>query len=203
MPKLRTLLFAGTILFLLNACGGMSYIGYKDRQLVLQLDQNRLLLHGEVIGQKRDNFSSLFLNRELIRLDNGSLVIYENAQTDLSYEFEPMITRTVKIIFEAKSVATIYTRNNLFAYQVLLKNKRILNVIAQQSATQDLRLVYGMSTKEFNKMMKQLDPDAPGAYYQQALRLSDPKQALLTKWDVQKVHLVPLVVPVGRFMGPF
>jgi hypothetical protein len=203
MFRVKTFLITGILLFLLNGCGGISYIGYDQSQLLLQLDQNQLRLHGRVIGEKRDNFSTLFLSRKLIRMDDGTLIVYENAHTDLSYEFEPMITRIVKIIFEAKSVATIYTRNNLFAYQVLLKNNKILNVLAQQSDTQGLRLIYGMPTSKFNKMLRQLDPGAPGAYYQQGIQLLDTNQALLTKWDVRKVHLVPLVVPIGRFMGPF
>jgi len=203
MSVLKKLFTITTLLLLLTACGGLSYIGYDHSQLLLQLDKNRLLLPGKFIGEKRDNFSSLYLSRKLIRLNDGTLVVYEDAQTDLSYEFEPTITRSVKIVFEAVSIATVYARNNLFAYQLLLKNGKLLNVIAQQSDTQELRLVYGMGTLHLNKMLKELDPDALAAPYRQAIQLKDPSTALLSRWDVQKVHFVPLVVPIGRFMGPF
>jgi hypothetical protein len=203
MSLLKKILMASTLLFLFNACGGISYIGYDHKQLMLQLDKNRLLLPGQVIGEKRDNFNSLYLSRKLIRLNDGTLLVYEDAQTDLSYEFEPMITRTVKIVFEAVRISTIYAKNNLFAYQLLLENGKVLNVIAQQSDTQELRLLYGMGTLRLKHILKALDPDASVAPYRQVLQLRDPSHALLTRWDVQKVHLIPLVVPIGRFMGPF
>jgi hypothetical protein len=50
-------------------------------------------------------------------------------------------------------------------------------------------------------MLKQLDPDAKGAYYKQVITLQDERHAIFSKWDTQKVHFVPLVVPLPRLMG--
>jgi len=126
--------------------------------------------------------------------------VYEDARTDLSYEFEPPITRSIKIIFEAKSIIMVYGKSHLYAYQLILKNGKILNVVAQQGDTQQLKFVYGLSTSQLNQMLKQLDPDAASAYYKQVIRLQDEGHAILSKWDVQKVHFVPLVVPLARMM---
>jgi len=198
----KSLIFGGILLFLLNACG-LSYLGYAQQTLHLQIDQNRLLLHGSTIQEKRDNFSTLFLSRKLIRLHNGRTIVYEEARTDLSYEFEPTITRSVKIIFEAVAMRTLYSKNNLFAYQLLLANGIVVNVMAQQDETQELKLLYGMSNAQLNQMLRTLDPHAVIAAENQAMAFTRTQWAFLTKWDTRKVHLVPLVVPVGRFMGPF
>jgi hypothetical protein len=127
--------------------------------------------------------------------------VYEDARTDMLYEFEPGIMRSIKIIFEAKGMIKVYAKSNLYAYQLILKDGKILNIVAQQADTQQLRFVYGLSTAQLNKILKQLDPDARGAYYKQVIRLQDEGHAILSKWDVQKVHFVPLVVPLARMMG--
>jgi len=203
MLRWKTFLLSCSVLFTLNGCGGISYIGYNQKQLLLQIDNNQLVLHGARLAQRRDNFSSLFLSQNIIQLDNGETVVFEDARTDLNYEFDPMITQIVKIVFEAIGISTVYARNNLFAYQVHLKDGRLLNVLAQQSDTQDLKLVYGMNTAHLNSMLRKLDPNALGAYEKRVIKLPRSQHAILTKWDVQKVHFVPLVVPIGRFMGPF
>ena len=203
MRRIKIALWSIGTLFFLSGCGGISYIGYDRDTLMLQMDQNQLILHGRVVAQKRDNFSSLFLTQEVIQLENGTRLVYEKARTDMSYEFEPMITRTVKIVFEAVRIATVYNKNHLFVYQVLLTDGKVVNVIAQQDNTQELKLLYGMRSTEVSRMLKQLDPDAPKLYNRHSSGLPAGKEAILTKWDTQKVHFVPLVIPLARFMGPF
>jgi hypothetical protein len=199
---LKRFLAIGSILFLLSGCGGFSHVGYYQNRFVLQAGQNQLALDGQLLRERRDNFTSLFLKQDIIRLKEGGVVVYEDVRTDLDYEFEPMITRIVKIVFEANRIIPVYGGNHLFAYQILFSNGKMLNVIAQQSTTQHLKLLYGMSTPELNKILKALDPSARGAYYsKQVIQLTDPEHAIMSKWDVKKIHFVPLVVPLSRFMG--
>lgn len=200
MKKIIRLTFVTIVILMISGCG-MSNLSYNNKQLTVQVEKEYLQMEGTLLSERRDNFSSLFLSQKVLRLTEGNLVVYEDARTDLSYEFEPSITRSIKIIFEAKNMIMVYGKSHLYAYQLILKNGKILNVIAQQGDTQQLRFIYGMSTAQFNKMLKQLDPDAKGAYYKQVLKLQDERHAILSKWDVQKVHFVPLVVPLARMMG--
>ena len=198
----KRFLTAFSILLIVNGCGGFSYIGYYQDKFVLQSGQNQLTLDGRLMKEKRDNFVSLFLKQDIIRMKDGELVVYEDARTDLDYEFEPMLRRIVKIVFEANRIIPVYGGNHLFAYQILFNNGKILNLIAQQSTTQHIKLFYGMSTPKLNRMLKVLDSSARGAYYRkQVIHLTDPYHAIMSKWDVRKVHFVPLVVPLSRFMG--
>jgi hypothetical protein len=198
------LYFAGVCCALLiNGCGTYSGIGWHNGSLYFQLDKKVTQLKGMPVAQKRTNFKSLFLNQTVLQTKRGSLLVYEDAETDLEYEFEPTMMRIINVIFETRKKILLYARGNLQAYQVILPNGQLLNLIAQQSTTQELKLLYGMSTPELNRILKELDPAAPTARYSKVVTFSDPKDAIMTKWDDMKVHFYPLVVPLPRLMMGF
>ncbi len=150
---------------------------------------------------RKDGFGSLFLTQKVLRLNEGYVVVYENAITDIEYEFEPSLTKSVKVIFDAKSTIITYAKNHLYAYQLILKDGSILNVIAQQDYSQRLRMVYGMNSAQLDSILKKIDPNARKAYYRQVITTKDTNRAILSKWDVQKVHFYPLVSPLPRLLG--
>jgi len=201
MKKIISLIRVTIITLMISGCGGSSNLTYNNKQLTIQVEKEYFQLDATLLNERRDNFSSLFLSQRVLRFDEGNLVVYEDARTDLQYEFEPPIMHSIKIIFEAKSVIMVYGKGHLYAYQLILKDGRFLNIIAQQSDTQQLKFVYGLSTAQLNKILKQLDPNARGAYYTQVIRSQDERDAILSKWDVQKIHFVPLVVPLAKMMG--
>lgn len=200
MKKVIRLIFATMLILLINSCG-MSNLSYTNNQLTVQVEKAYLQTGATLLSEHRDNFSSLFLSQKVLRLREGNLAVYEDARTDFTYEFEPPITRSVQIIFEAKSAIIVYAKSHFYAYQLTLKDGRLLNVVAQQSGTQQLKFLYGLSTAQLNKMLKQLDPDAGEAHYKRVIRIEDEHHAILSKWDIQKVHFVPLVAPLPRMMG--
>jgi len=189
-----------TIFLLLTGCVNTpSYMGYKNQTLYMQAANNHLALSGQILNKKLNNFVSLGLYQYLIKLKNGETVVYEHGQTDMAYEFEPSIHRIVKIVFDAKYLVPIYGEGHLYAYQVVMPNDSVLNLIAYQSNTQDLKMVYGMSTKTFNQMIHSLNPNADSAKYTQVIKA----HRYISNWTDMKVHFVPLVVPLARFMMPF
>ncbi len=200
MRKIARLLFTTTAVLIVSGCS-ISNLNYDNKHLTLQVDKKYLQLHGTLLKQHRDSFRSLYLTQKVLRLDEGDLVVYEDARTDMLYEFEPTTMRSIKVIFEAKSVIRVYAKSHLYAYQLILKDGRLLNIVAQQDDSQRLRFVYGLSTVQLNKMLKQLDLDARGAYYKQVIGIKDTHHAILSKWNVQKVHFEPLVVPLARMQG--
>jgi len=200
MKKIIKPLLIATAMFMLSGCG-MSNLNYNNKQLTLQVEQGVFQTNGTLLNAQISNFSTLLINQKIIRLDEGNIVVYEDARTDLLYQFDPTTTRSIKVIFEARKVIRVYSKNLLFAYQLILKDGRILNVIAQQDDNQYLRILYGMSTTQLNKMLKQVDPDAREAYYKQVIIIQDEQHAIFSKWDVRKIHFYPLVVPLRRLMG--
>lgn len=195
----RTLLALGTVFFL-SACG-VSNIGYDQNRLSLQVEQNQVLLDATLLHKSRDNFSSLYITKKVLRLKDGNVIVYEDARTDMSYEFEPRTTTIMKVVFEARSIVMIYARNQLYVYQLTLHNGKVLNVIAQQDETQRLRFVYGMSSRQLNTMLKQLDSNAPVLPYKDVMLLKSVDSAIVSKWNTRKVHFYPLVVPLPLRFG--
>ena len=193
---IKQLLFI-TVILLISGCG-TSNISYQNEQLSLQINKSHLQVHGTQVDQRKENFSTLFLTKNLLRLDDGSLIVYEDARTDMQYQFDPTATRSIDIIFDAKRVVKVYYNALIYAFQVVLKDNRVLNVLATQSYDQELKMVYGMSTEKLNSMLKNLDPNAKPVHYNNVINLSHEPTPFMSRWTTWKVHFIPLVVPLRR-----
>ena len=200
MPLFHKTLFLLTAIFFLSGCG-VSGIDHSQNKLTLQVEQNQVLLDADLLQKKADNFAILFLSQKILRLKEGNIVVLEEARTDDLYEFSPPIRTIISVLFETRSIIRVYARNNLYAYQLALPNKQILNVIAQKDETQSLKFIYGMSNRQFNTMLKQLDPNAPIAPYKDVIRLNSTNNAVLSKWDTRKIQFYPLVRPLSLHFG--
>ena len=195
--EITKLLVSLVLILLISACA-TSNISYKNEQLSLQINDSHLQIHGTQLKQHRENFSTLFLTQNLLRLDDGSIVMYEEAQTDMQYQFDPTTIRSIGIIFDAKRVVKVYYKALVYAFQVILKDNRVLNVLATQGYDQKLQIVYGMSTEKLNSMLKNLDPDAQPVEYKNVINLSHEPTPFISQWTTWKVHFVPLVIPLRR-----
>lgn len=195
--KVTKLLVSIVLILQISGCA-TSNISYKNEQISLQINNAHLQIHGIQVQQHRENFSTLFLTQNLLRLDDGSIVMYEEARTDMQYQFDLPTTRSIGIIFDAKRVVKVYYNTLIYAFQVVLKDNRILNVIATQGYDQKLQMVYGMSTEKLNSMLKSLDPDAQPISYKNVINLSNESTPFISRWTTWKVHFVPLVVPLRR-----
>lgn len=192
------LLLTASIVLLLSGCA-TSNLSYNNEQLNLQINDAHLQVHGTQLKQQRETFITLSLRQYFLRLDDGSNVVYEKAETDMQYEFEPTTTRTIAIIFDAKKVIKVYYNTLVYAFQVIMKDNRVLNVLATKNFDQELNMVYGMSTEKLNSMLKTLDPNVQPAYYKNTINLSNESEPFISRWTTWKVHFVPLVVPIRHF----
>ena len=162
---------------------------------MIQSGNTSTFYDGKLIAKHNENFSTLFIDQKILQVPRGDLIVYEYAHTDLQYEFGPSLRRIIQIVFDARQTIPVYIGSQLSAYQIALPHGQWLNILAQQSNTQDLYFIYGMSTTQFNKMIRKINPDAPLAPYAQVMTLHSSQKALQSRWTMQKVHFVPLVVP--------
>ena len=197
MKHLFKLLLSSLIIILSSGCA-TSNLSYNNENINLRINNASLQLPGVTLKEKNDNFSTLFLTQKLLRLDDGSLVVYEEANTDMQYRFDPTTPRSIDIIFDAKQVIKIHYNTFIYAFQVVLKDNRVLNVLVAQGYDQELQMVYGMSTEKLNKMLKDLDQNTKPAYYKNVINLKNEPIPFISRWSTRKVHLAPLVVPVRR-----
>lgn len=201
MVYINTLLVTLVILFSLVGCG-RSGITYLPQSLSIQLDESQNTLQTTLLKQKLENYNNLYVNKRILRLNDGSLVVYEEAITDDLYEFENTTTWIVSEIFDAKKLYKLYSNNHLYAFQLVLPNRKILNLIAQQDDTQELKLIYGMRSKKLKQILKKLDNNAKDAYYHDVITIEDASDALWSRWSVTKVHFTPLITPLRYLGGP-
>lgn len=201
MQRMLKLLFTAVTILIITGCA-TSNLSYENEKLNLSINDASLQIHGTKLEKKNENFSTLFLTQNLLRLDDGSLVVYEEAETDMQYRFDPTTARSIDIIFDAKRVIKVHYNTFIYAFQVVLKDNRILNVLVAQGYDQELQMVYGMSTKKLNEMLIKIDQNTPSAYYNNVINLANEPTPFMSKWSIPKVHLAPLVVPlqrIGRF----
>ena len=183
-----------TFIVFLNACS-TSQVDFKNDQLMIQSGNTSTFYDGKLIAKHNENFSTLFIDQKILQVPRGDLIVYEYAHTDLQYEFGPSLQRIIQLVFDARQTIPVYIGSQLSAYQIALPHGQWLNILAQQSNSQDLYFIYGMSTTQFNKMIREINPDAPLAPYTQVMTLHSAEKALQSRWTTRKVHFVPLVVP--------
>jgi len=177
-------------IFMLSGCYELTYKG------------NPIDIKAPAIYQKNTNFSSLYLSQKILKLSKNEFVAYEQAQTNNEYEFEPSIHRIIHIVFETNSLIPVYAKNHLYAYQLVMPNHKLLNLIAYQFDTQELTFLYGMSNKEFKKILFKLDNSYNYKLHNNVMQINN-NHHFITKWNDWNVHFVPLVVPLSRLMSPF
>jgi hypothetical protein len=187
-------------ILLISGCAGPSTLTYNQSTFDLRVDNKLLKVHGVEQKSNRENFSILFLEQKLVKLDDGSLVMYEYGETDISYQFAQTTTRTIAEIFDTRKVERVYDKGLIFGYQLVLSDGRVLNAIVAQGFDQEITMVYGMSSDKFDKMLKKLDPNTPSVPYRHAITLANEPNPLLSRWTTWKINFIPLVEPLPRRM---
>ena len=191
-------LLSALVVLLLSGCA-MSDLSYNNETIYLRIDDASLRVKGKRLEEKNDNFSTLFLTQKLVRIDDATLVVFEEARTDMQYKFEPTIPRSIKIIFDAKKVIKVHYNTFIYAFQVVLKDNRVLNVLVAQGNNQRLQMLYGMSTDKMDQMLRELGQDVKPALYKDVIDLRNEPTPFMSQWSIRSVHLTPLVVPFRPF----
>ena len=139
--------------FLLTGCATSSLNLGADDTLTLTYDKEKLSARGLTLDKKEDRYPELELEQRIIELDDDTLIIYEDVQADLQYQFQYPTQQSIDMIFDAKKTKILYQRNNLYFFQLELKNSKYLNVISQQSDLQSLTQLYGFSNVQMKKII--------------------------------------------------
>jgi len=198
LNKILKPLLSAFVVLLLSGCA-TSDLSYNNENIHLRIKDASLQVKGKTLEAKHDNFSTLFLTQKLVRLDDTTLVVFEEARTDMQYRFEPTTSRSIKIIFDAKQVIRVHYNTSIYAFQVVMKGKRVLNVLVAQGYNQRLQMLYGMSTDKMNEMLSALGQDVKPALYKDVIDLRDEPTPFMSQWSIRSVHLAPLVVPFRPF----
>ena len=194
----KLLLVVGMV-FTFSACSN-STLTYDNSKLNLKVDNRQLQVHGTQLKANRENFSILYLDQRLLRLDDGNVVMYEYGRTDLDYEFANPTRRTMHIVFDTQKIIEVYNHAFVYAYQMVLSDGRVLNAVIAQNYDQEISMVYGMSSDKLDKMIRNLSPNRPKVPYRDVITLEHERNPLISNWTTWKINFVPLVQPLPRFI---
>lgn len=192
-------------LFLFVGCSTSSLVLHDDEKLVLGYDSNSVLLSNNIVESESLNYKDLFIYIYKLKDTNGRVLFYEDAKTELNFEFNFSELYTVMYIFgDAQEYEEVYKRNNLSFVQIKLKDNRYLNVIIQASDTQEYSFVYGFSNEEFLKLAKSvvLKDDKKDLVLKHDGLVFDSNAKPLSEWNDKLVYFTPLITPL-RIMGRF
>ena len=200
MYRVVKLLMTTFILVSLMGCSTTD-LSYKNNQLLLQIDGKHLQVDSRLINHRMNNFGTLFIDQQLLQLNEGNMVVYEKARTDDMYEFYFPTIDTIKIVFDARYVRVVYFSSSFYIMQVILADGRPLNVIVEQLEDQSLNMVYGMTNKQINHLLDQLDSQERMPVDQHVITLDRQQSAILSRWTTYKVNIMQLVGPKRDLMG--
>jgi len=200
MYSVIKLLITMFMLAFLTGCSTTD-LSYKNSQLVLQVNDKHLQVNSRFINNRMNNFGTLFIDQKLLQLSEGNMVVYEKARTDDMYEFYFPTIDTIKIVFDARYVRVVYFSSSFYIMQVVLADGRPLNVIVEQLEDQSLNMVYGMTNKQINHLLNQLDSQERMPVDQHVITLDRQQSAILSRWTTYKVNIMQLVGPKRDFMG--
>ncbi len=200
MYRVVQLLIPIVIWAFLTACSTTD-LSYKNNQLVLKVDGKHLQVDSRFINNRINNFGTLFIDHQLLQLNEGNMVVYEKARTDDMYEFYFPTIDTIQIVFDARYVRVIYLNSSFYIMQAVLADGRPLNVIVEQLEDQSLNMVYGMTNKQINNLLKQLGSQERMPVDQPVITLDRQQSAILSRWTTYKVNIMQLVGPKRDFIG--
>lgn len=195
-------LFFISILFI--GCTHSSLKLTKKEELVFNYNSSAFLLSSSIVDSKLLNYKDLFVKQYKLEDENSRVLFYEDARTELNYEFNFSGLYTVMYIFDdAKEYEEVYRKNNLRLIQLKLKDKKSVNVLIQASDTQIISYVYGFSNEEFLKLATKLVENSDEEIKQlkyEGTTLSK-SQSPLTNWNDKLVYFTPLITPLRMIGG--
>ena len=194
-------LFLVSLLFI--GCTHSSLKLTKKEELVFSYNSSDFLLTNSIVDKNLLNYKDLFVEQYKLENQQGRVLFYEEARTELDFEFNFSGLYTVLYIFDnAQEYEEIYRRNNLRLLQIKLKDNSGVNVLLQASDTQIISYVYGFSNDEFLQLAAKLaenpDEEVKQAKFQ-GITLNK-SQKPVTNWNDKLVYFAPLITP-ARFMG--
>ena len=175
----------------------------KKEELVFSYNSSDFLLTNSIVDKNLLNYKDLFIEQYKLENQQGRVLFYEDARTELDFEFNFSGLYTVLYIFDdAQEYEEIYRRNNLRLLQIKLKDNSSVNLLLQASDTQTISYVYGFSNDEFLQLAAKFAENPDEEVKQpkfQGITLNK-SQKPVTNWNDRLVHFAPLITP-ARFMG--
>ena len=81
---------------------------------------------------------------------------FEEAICEEGYSFEKNIQELIGKIFGATRVEELFSKGGIYGLRVHLKNGQVINLIAQNSSSKELKMFYGIPYEKFSNILNKI-----------------------------------------------
>ncbi|MCF6205037.1 MAG: hypothetical protein L3J59_15445 [Methylococcaceae bacterium] len=129
-----------------------STLNLSDKGITLKVKEKTVFFETTRIQTTPIVFSNVDIMQS--KLSDGTY--FEVATCEPLYEFNQNTKELIKVLFEAKSVDTLFSIRGLSAMRVTLKNSQVINLFIDDNDMKELKFVYGISYETFSPAVKKL-----------------------------------------------
>ena len=199
----QSLLSVATLL-LLSACSVSTLVLNDNQEVVLNYDEKSIEAKGKSLKENELIFSTIAIKQNVLQFKDQSLLVFESTNVDVLYMYNFATQRSIELIFDARKIKTVYRRNNLYFFQITLKNDKVLNALVQQSDDQTLSIIYGFSAAQFSKILSQVEGSEKLLATLQTENieiLNDASTAVWSQWGTKLIAIDSLIVVNDTLQG--
>ncbi len=192
------------MLLLLSACSVSTLVLNDNQEVVLKYNEKSIEAKGKSLKENKLIFSTIVIKQNVLQFKDQSLLVFESTNVDVLYMYNFATQRSIELIFDARKIKTVHRRNNLYFFQITLKNANVLNALVQQSDDQTLSMIYGFSVAQFGKILSQVEGSDKLLTTLQTENvdiLNDPSKAVRSQWGTKLIAIDSLIVVNDTLRG--
>ena len=147
--------------------------------------------------------SSLYIDQNIIAVDEDSCIVYEDIRTAGGYRFNYAYKRSIDLIFNAYSVQEYKSYGNLTLYHVTLRdeNRTVINLLALTASKKSLKMVYGYDDSAQKAIEESLDQNNTVIRYTLSTTTERRDHCIKSNWQPKLLIIDNLVGKEGGKRG--
>ena len=170
----------------------------------IQLDDKKITQgYGDVIYKSRVNLTNINIYQKVYKMNNGSVLTYEDAIIGTGYKLSYGVNRMVDIIFPGFHTQKIHNKGNLYFLE-LKGTDKTLYLILNNINKKRYKLVYGYNQENFKELFTTVTNEketvlqvksAPVHIRNEAI--INPELFIYSKWSEKNIIMDTILTKVG------
>ena len=185
--------------FLSFGCANSSIKMPESNLLIISNDKTTIEVTTPIIETTRINMSSIYIDQNIIAVNENRCIVYEDIRTAGAYRFNYAYKRSIDLIFNAYSVEEGKSYGNLTLYRVTLRdeNRSMVNLLALTASKMSLKLVYGFDDEAVTAIENSLDQNNTVIKYTLSTTTERRDHCIKSNWQPKLLILDNLVGKEG------
>ncbi len=185
--------------FLSFGCANSSIKMPESNLLILSNDKTTIEVETPIIETVRINMSSVYIDQNIIAVNENRCIVYEDIRTAGAYRFNYAYKRSIDLIFNAYSVEEGKSYGNLTLYRVTLRdeNRSMVNLLALTASKKSLKLVYGFDDEAVAAIENSLDQNNTVIKYTLSTTTERRDHCIKSNWQPKLLIMDNLVGTEG------